>query len=254
MSGVSGAAHRVASIGASARYVGYEEGGQSLRRGRRPYSLVLLTRSKRPTPKFFNTLLQLMDDGGLTERATGRTVDFKNTVVIMTSNIGTSTERRETAAKSSRRSLVLEALRRHFRPEFLNRVDEIVVFHGLTKEDLNRSSTSRCGAPHQSCCRPPLEIELTDQAKELLAEEGYDPGIWRPSLKRLIQRDIQDPLALHLLKGDIHEGDPCPRSTSRRPLTFASQTPSPLEGAVKDDFRCFPEHRKSVFLPFCQKN
>jgi len=195
-------------IGAPPGYVGYEEGGQLTEAvRRRPYSVVLFDEIEKAHPEVFNTLLQLLDDGRLTD-GHGRTVDFKNTVVIMTSNIGTEyLSGRDGMSEEQQRNLVLEALRHHFRPEFLNRVDEIIVFHSLTKEHLKEIVEIQVRHLVKLLAGRRLEIELTDQAKELLAEEGYDPTFGARPLKRVIQREVQDPLALHLLKGDICEGD-----------------------------------------------
>ncbi len=195
-------------IGAPPGYIGYEEGGQLTEAvRRRPYSVVLFDEIEKAHPEVFNTLLQLLDDGRLTD-GHGRTVDFKNTVVIMTSNIGTEyLSGRDGMSEEQQRSLVLEALHHHFRPEFLNRVDEIVVFHSLTKEHLQQIVEIQVRHLVKLLAGRRLEIELTGRAKELLAEEGYDPAFGARPLKRVIQRQVQDPLALHLLKGDIHEGD-----------------------------------------------
>jgi ATP-dependent Clp protease ATP-binding subunit ClpB len=214
-------------IGAPPGYVGYEEGGQLTEAvRRRPYRVVLFDEIEKAHPEVFNTLLQLLDDGRLTD-GHGRTVDFKNTVVIMTSNIGTEyLTGREGESEEQRRSLVLEALRHHFRPEFLNRVDEIVVFHGLTKEHLKRIVDIQVRHLVKLLASRRLEIELTDQTKEFLAEEGYDPAFGARPLKRVIQRDIQDPLALHLLKGDIREGDRVRIDLRDGHLTF-DRVPSP---------------------------
>jgi ATP-dependent Clp protease ATP-binding subunit ClpB len=195
-------------IGAPPGYVGYEEGGQLTEAvRRRPYSVVLFDEIEKAHPEVFNTLLQLLDDGRLTD-GHGRTVDFKNTVVIMTSNIGTEyLNGSDGVGEDQRRNLVLEALRRHFRPEFLNRVDEIIVFHSLTREHLKEIVDIQMRRLVKLLAGRRLEIELTEQAKDLLAEEGYDPTFGARPLKRLIQRDVQDPLALRLLKGEISEGD-----------------------------------------------
>ncbi|MBN1139818.1 MAG: ATP-dependent chaperone ClpB [Anaerolineae bacterium] len=195
-------------IGAPPGYVGYEEGGQLTEAvRRRPYSVVLFDEIEKAHPEVFNTLLQLLDDGRLTD-GHGRTVDFKNAVVIMTSNIGTEyLSGRDGMSDEQQQNLVLEALRRHFRPEFLNRVDEVVVFHRLTKEDLKGIVEIQVRRLVKLLAGRRLEIELTEQAKELLAEEGYDPAFGARPLKRAIQRDVQDPLALHLLRGEIREGD-----------------------------------------------
>jgi ATP-dependent Clp protease ATP-binding subunit ClpB len=195
-------------IGAPPGYVGYEEGGQLTEAvRRRPYSVVLFDEIEKAHPEVFNTLLQLLDDGRLTD-GHGRTVDFKNTVVIMTSNVGTEfMNGRETDTDEKRRAMVLAALRQQFRPEFLNRIDEIVIFHGLNKQHLKQIVDIQVRHLKKLLSERRLEIELTDAAKELLAEEGYDPAYGARPLKRVIQRSVQDPLALRLLQGDFAEGD-----------------------------------------------
>jgi ATP-dependent Clp protease ATP-binding subunit ClpB len=195
-------------IGAPPGYVGYEEGGQLTEAvRRRPYSVVLFDEIEKAHPEVFNTLLQLLDDGRLTD-GHGRTVDFKNTVVIMTSNVGTEfLDGRETETDEQRRELVMASLRQHFRPEFLNRVDEIIIFHGLTKEHLKQIVNIQVQRLKQLLAERRLDVELTDPAKMLLAEEGYDPAFGARPLKRVIQRQVQDPLALRLLQGDFQEGD-----------------------------------------------
>jgi ATP-dependent Clp protease ATP-binding subunit ClpB len=195
-------------IGAPPGYVGYEEGGQLTEAvRRRPYSVVLFDEIEKAHPEVFNALLQLLDDGRLTD-GHGRTVDFKNTVVIMTSNVGTEfLDGRDAATDEERRNLVMAALRQQFRPEFLNRVDEIIIFHGLTKEHLKEIVDIQMRRLKKLLADRRLEIELTDAAKALLAEEGYDPAYGARPLKRIIQREVQDPLALRLLQGEFHEGD-----------------------------------------------
>jgi ATP-dependent Clp protease ATP-binding subunit ClpB len=195
-------------IGAPPGYVGYEEGGQLTEAvRRRPYSVVLFDEIEKAHAEVFNTLLQLLDDGRLTD-GHGRTVDFKNTVVIMTSNVGTEfLDGREAETDEQRRQLVMAALRQHFRPEFLNRVDEIIIFHGLTREHLKEIVDIQVQRLKKLLADRRLEIELTDAARELLAQEGYDPTFGARPLKRVIQRQVQDPLALKLLQGDFAEGD-----------------------------------------------
>ncbi|MFN2219293.1 MAG: ATP-dependent chaperone ClpB [Anaerolineae bacterium] len=195
-------------VGAPPGYVGYEEGGQLTEAvRRRPYSVVLFDEIEKAHPEVFNALLQLLDDGRLTD-GHGRTVDFKNTVVIMTSNVGTEfLDGREATTDEKQRELVMAALRQHFRPEFLNRVDEIIIFHGLTKEHLMEIVNIQVRRLQRLLADRQLEIELTDAARAYLAEEGYDPAYGARPLKRVIQRQVQDPLALGLLQGDYGEGD-----------------------------------------------
>jgi ATP-dependent Clp protease ATP-binding subunit ClpB len=195
-------------IGAPPGYIGYEEGGQLTEAvRRRPYSVVLFDEIEKAHPEVFNTLLQLLDDGRLTD-GHGRTVDFKNTVVIMTSNVGTEyLDGRQAETDEQRRQLVMAALRQHFRPEFLNRIDEIIIFHGLTREHLKQIVDIQVERLKKLLADRRLEIELTNAARDLLAQEGYDPTFGARPLKRVIQREVQDPLALRLLQGDFSEGD-----------------------------------------------
>lgn len=205
--------HTVARlIGAPPGYVGYEEGGQLTEAvRRRPYSVVLFDEIEKAHPEVFNAFLQILDDGRLTD-GQGRTVDFKNTVIIMTSNIGSELIREATASggtvkEDEVRLAVLEALRAHFRPEFLNRVDEIIVFNSLSKENIKRIVDIQLRHLKKRLEDKKIEIELTEKAKEQLAEEGFDPVYGARPLKRAIQRQVQDPLALALIEGRFKEGD-----------------------------------------------
>jgi ATP-dependent Clp protease ATP-binding subunit ClpB len=198
-------------IGAPPGYVGYEEGGQLTEAvRRRPYSVVLFDEIEKAHPDVFNVLLQIMDDGRLTD-GKGRTVDFKNTVIIMTSNIGASylqhikPESAEDFAEASER--VMEAVRAHFKPEFLNRVDDIIIFNPLGKEQLTKIVELRLRDLRAMLADRHITIELTDAARELLFNEGYDPAYGARPLKRAIQRLIQDPLALKILDGEVLHGD-----------------------------------------------
>jgi ATP-dependent Clp protease ATP-binding subunit ClpB len=201
--------HTVARlIGAPPGYVGYEEGGQlteSIRR--RPYSVILLDEIEKAHHDVFNLFLQVLDDGRLTD-GHGRTVDFRNTVVIMTSNIG-SEWIRELGDKDYGRmkEMVLDSLRSHFRPEFLNRVDETVIFHSLGMEHLKGIIEIQLANLRKRLAERKLCINLTEEAKELLVKEGYDPTYGARPLKRAIQRMIQDPLSLKILSGEFGEGD-----------------------------------------------
>jgi len=198
--------HTVARlIGAPPGYVGYEEGGQLTEAVRRkPYSVVLFDEIEKAHPEVFNALLQLLDDGRLTD-GHGRTVDFKNTVVIMTSNIG-SHYIMELGIEAAQNQ-VMEALRQHFRPEFLNRVDDIVVFHSLSRGDLARIVDIQLEQLQGLLGERKLTLNLTDASRSFLADRGYDPVFGARPLKRAIQRYLQDPLALALLEGEFSEGD-----------------------------------------------
>jgi ATP-dependent Clp protease ATP-binding subunit ClpB len=201
--------HTVARlIGAPPGYVGYEEGGQLTEAvRRRPYSVVLFDEIEKAHHEVFNILLQVLDDGRLTD-GHGRIVNFKNTVVIMTSNIG-SQYIKEFGARDEERmqELVMEEVSRHFRPEFLNRIDEIIIFHNLTLEDLAEIVEIQAGRLQRILAQQGLNLELTEAAKQRLAELGYDPVYGARPLKRTIQRYVQDPLAMRVLTGDFEAGD-----------------------------------------------
>jgi ATP-dependent Clp protease ATP-binding subunit ClpB len=198
-------------IGAPPGYVGYEEAGQLTEAvRRRPYSVVLFDEIEKAHPEVLNVLLQLLDDGRLTD-GKGRTVDFKNTVVIMTSNIGShfiadAAVRGGELSEGVKRE-VLDALRGHFRPEFLNRVDEIIVFHALSREEMRSIIDIQLRGLVRRLEDRKIRIELTDTAKDFLIAEGYDPTYGARPLKRTIQRQVLDPLAMRVLQGDFREGD-----------------------------------------------
>ncbi|MFS8821600.1 AAA family ATPase, partial [Synechococcus sp. W60.2] len=197
-------------IGAPPGYVGYEEGGQlSEAVRRRPYSVVLFDEVEKAHPDVFNILLQVLDDGRITD-SQGRTVDFKNTIIIMTSNIGSELIL-EIGGDESRyeemKSQVLAMLRHHFRPEFLNRVDELIIFHALTKEQIRQIVSLQMRRVEQLLADQQIEIVLTEEAKDYLAELGYDPVFGARPLKRVIQREIENPLATKLLENEFLPGD-----------------------------------------------
>jgi ATP-dependent Clp protease ATP-binding subunit ClpB len=200
--------HTVARlIGAPPGYVGYEEGGQLTEAvRRRPYAVILLDEVEKAHQEVFNVLLQLLDDGRLTD-GHGRTVDFKNTVVIMTSNVGSQWIRDLAGNEAAIRGRVMEALQVQFRPEFLNRVDEIILFHNLTREHLEQIVDIQIRRLQALLAERKIVIELTPAAKARLAADGYDPAFGARPLKRVIQRQVQDPLALAILQGRFHEGD-----------------------------------------------
>ena len=200
--------HAVARmIGAPPGYVGFEEGGaltEAVRR--RPFSVLLLDEVEKAHPEVLNVLLQLLDDGRLTD-GQGRTVDFRNTLVIMTSNLGSHwiLELGENDRDEMERR-VQEALREHFRPEFLNRVDEMIIFHSLTRADIRRIVDIQVESLRALLAERELGLTLTDDAREVLAEEGYDPHLGARPLKRTIQRRLQNPLAMKLLAGEFKPG------------------------------------------------
>jgi ATP-dependent Clp protease ATP-binding subunit ClpB len=194
-------------LGAPPGYVGYEEGGQLTEAvRRRPYTVVLLDEVEKAHPDAFNVLLQLLDDGRLTD-GQGRTVDFRNTVVIMTSNLGSVVFTDTTASDEERREKVLAEVRATFRPEFVNRVDEIVVFKPLGREEIAQIVRIQLRQLQERLAGRKLELELTPAALEHLANKGFDPAYGARPLKRVIQRELQDALALKLLGGEVHEGD-----------------------------------------------
>ncbi|MGY2765584.1 ATP-dependent chaperone ClpB [Thermostichus sp. MS-CIW-26] len=197
-------------IGAPPGYVGYEEGGQlSEAVRRRPYSVVLFDEVEKAHPDVFNILLQVLDDGRITD-SQGRTVDFKNTIIIMTSNIGSDLIL-EIGADESRyeemKTQVLAMLRHHFRPEFLNRVDELIIFHALTKEQIRQIVGLQMQRVEKLLADQQIEILLTEEAKDYLAEVGYDPVFGARPLKRVIQREIENPIATKLLENEFLPGD-----------------------------------------------
>ncbi len=210
--------HSVARmIGAPPGYVGYDEGGQLTEQvRRRPYSVVLFDEVEKAHPDVFNSMLQVLDDGRLTD-GQGRTVSFKNTVIVMTTNVGSSNIREvgpigfsvhtKTSANEATRTRLLEALRSTFRPEFLNRIDDIIVFNSLTREHLTMIIDIQLRRVGKLLQDRGIRMELTEAARELLMKEGYDPQYGARPMRRAIQRLIQDPLALKLLNGDFLEGD-----------------------------------------------
>ena len=199
--------HTVARlIGAPPGYVGYEEGGQLSEAVRRkPYSVILFDEIEKAHQDVFNVLLQVLDDGRITD-GQGRTVDFKNTVIIMTSNIGSQFITEE-ESREARLRLVMDALRAHFRPEFLNRVDEIIIFDRLTEDDLKQIVEIQLGRLTKRLEQQKITLDLSDSAKELIAREGYDPVYGARPLKRAIQKEILDPLSIDILEGKVHEGE-----------------------------------------------
>ncbi|MEM7343490.1 MAG: ATP-dependent chaperone ClpB [Chloroflexota bacterium] len=213
-------------IGAPPGYVGYDEGGQLTEAvRRRPYSVVLFDEIEKAHPEVFNTLLQLLDDGRLTD-GQGRMVNFKNTVIIMTSNIG-SHHIMELGAKEAE-TQVMAAMRQHFRPEFLNRIDEIITFHSLSADDLLFVIDIQLAHLRKLLAERKITLDLTDDAKRHLVEVGYDPAFGARPLKRAIQRHLQDRLALALLQGDFSEGDAIRVDYREESIVFETEQP-PLE-------------------------
>lgn len=200
--------HSVARlIGAPPGYVGYEEGGQLTEAVRRkPYSVILMDEIEKAHHEVFNILLQLLDDGRLTD-GKGRTVDFRNTIVIMTSNLGSEVFQKTNMDYEKQVEYVTNVLHNHFRPEFLNRVDDIILFHPLTKKEIRAIVDLQINQVAKRLAERQISISISDKAKEQLAEEGYDPVFGARPLKRLIQRKIVDALAIQILSTNISEGD-----------------------------------------------
>lgn len=217
-------------IGAPPGYVGYDEGGQLTEAVRRkPFAVILFDEIEKAHQDVFNLLLQILDDGRLTD-SHGRTVDFKNTVVIMTSNIGSQyiLDYRETSAKAyeKMKEQVLSSLRQHFRPEFLNRVDELVVFHALSEEQLEQIIGIQLQHLQRRLDERKIVLELTDKAKLFLSQVGYDPSYGARPLKRTIQNHIENPLGRLLIKGDIKDGDRVKVDAAGEGLSFTPQATS----------------------------
>jgi ATP-dependent Clp protease ATP-binding subunit ClpB len=207
-------------IGAPPGYIGHEEGGQLTEAvRRRPYSVILFDEIEKAHPEVFNILLQLLDDGRITD-SQGRTVDFKNTVVIMTSNLGSDVFNRAGDSQEEKTEEVLRVLRHHFRPEFLNRVDDIVVFHALSKEDIRKIVDVQLKRLSKRLLEKRITLELSPEARDLLAERGYDPTYGARPLKRVIQRMVLDPLAMEILQGRVKEGAHVVVEVKNGELTF----------------------------------
>ncbi len=223
--------HAVARlIGAPPGYVGYEEGGQLTEAvRRRPYSVVLFDEIEKAHADVFNTLLQVLDDGRLTD-SQGRVVDFKNTVIIMTSNLGSSSiVGLSTHDQEAMRERVMEAVRQHFRPEFLNRVDELVIFEPLGRDQIGEIVEIQLKRVSDRLSDRNIELQITPGAREWLGSRGYDPVYGARPLKRLIQREVLDSLAMKLLNGELHDGEVVTIDASPAGLTFQAQlTEAPL--------------------------
>ena len=227
--------HNVARlIGAPPGYVGYDEGGQLTEAvRRRPYSVILFDEIEKAHPDVFNVMLQILDDGRLTD-GQGRVVDFKNTLIIMTSNMGSHRvlEFRGdvgTADFESMREAVIEEMRRHFRPEFLNRVDEMIVFHALDQRHLRRIVEIQLVGLRQRLAERQIELELTDAAVTHLVESGYEPGYGARPLKRALQREVETPLARRILSGEVRDGQTVVAEAAGGGLVFTakrSETPA----------------------------
>ncbi|HEY0675298.1 MAG TPA: AAA family ATPase, partial [Immundisolibacter sp.] len=214
-------------VGSPPGYVGYEEGGQLTEAVRRkPYSVILLDEIEKAHRDVFNVLLQVLDDGRLTD-GHGRTVDFRNTIVVMTSNLG-SDRIQEMAGQpyEAVKAAVMDVLRHQFRPEFINRIDETVVFHALGREQLRRIVDIQIGALRARLAERDMTISFTDQALDWLANVGFDPVYGARPLKRAIQQHVENALARDLLGGKLADGDAIRVDVSGDGLAFHKQLPN----------------------------
>ena len=226
--------HTVARLlGAPPGYVGYDEGGQLTEAvRRRPYSVVLFDEIEKAHVEVFNVLLQVLDDGRLTD-GQGRTVDFRNTVIIMTSNIGSQYILDVAGLDDEVERRVMTVMRQQFRPEFLNRVDEIVIFHSLSPEHLEGIAEIQLNRLHALLADRDITLEWTDEAKARIVKDGYDPGYGARPLKRTIQRLVADPLALEILDGRVESGDHVIAAEQDGQIVFSVAAPSELMPALQ---------------------
>jgi ATP-dependent Clp protease ATP-binding subunit ClpB len=221
-------------IGAPPGYVGYDEGGaltEAVRR--RPYQVVLFDEIEKAHPDVFNVLLQVLDDGRLTD-GQGRTVDFRNTLIIMTSNLGSEflVNQPEGEDTFAVREPVMAMVRAHFRPEFLNRVDEIILFHRLQKSEMGRIVEIQFARLQKLLEERKITLTLDAAARDWLAAKGWDPAYGARPLKRVIQRNLQDPLAEMILAGEVADGDRVAISSEGNVLTFNGKAPNTAEIAT----------------------
>jgi ATP-dependent Clp protease ATP-binding subunit ClpB len=210
-------------IGAPPGYIGFEEGGQLTEAvRRRPYAVILFDEIEKAHPDVFNVLLQILDDGRLTD-SKGRTVDFKNTVLIMTSNLGSREIQAVEGDEKQMREAVTQELRLHFKPEFLNRIDDIVIFHQLSREQIVQIIDVQLERLRAMLSERGIALVLDDSARQLLAREGYDPQYGARPLKRAIQTLIQNPLAVKLLRGEIAPGQTITVSANGDQMEFKTE-------------------------------
>ena len=231
-------------IGSPPGYVGFDEGGQLTEKVRRkPYSVILFDEIEKAHPDVFNILLQLLDDGRMTD-SKGRTVNFKNTVIILTSNVGASTIKKQKTLGFSTggekdqekndyekmKENVTEQLRKTFRPEFLNRLDEIIVFHSLNKENIKEIVTLMVGGLQKRLDELGIKIEISEEARDFLADTGFDPVYGARPLQRTIRKMIEDSLSEALLKGDISKNDTILVNVKDGKLDFTRKNEEPALG------------------------
>jgi len=228
-------------IGAPPGYVGYEEGGQLTEAvRRRPYSVILLDEIEKAHPDVFNILLQILDDGRLTD-GQGRTVDFKNTVIIMTSNIGAPLIMEklkggeDPKVYNEIKTELMKQLNYYFKPEFLNRIDEIIIFHSLTQEQIKQIVDLMLNKVYRQIRAQGMNMEVTEEVKDILAKEGYEPALGARPLRRTIQRLIENPLSELLLRGDFKEGDTILVTAENGQITFKKRTEEPTASVEPKD-------------------
>ncbi|MEK7708065.1 MAG: ATP-dependent Clp protease ATP-binding subunit [Verrucomicrobiota bacterium] len=228
-------------IGSPPGYVGYEEGGQLTEQVRRkPYSVVLFDEIEKAHPDVWNILLQILEDGKLTDNV-GRVVNFRNTIILMTSNVGSDTIKRQStlgfspitdeSSYEKMRERIMEDAKKTFRPEFLNRLDDIIVFRSLTKPDLIQILTLEVGKVLERLKKKNIELTLDEKAKDFLVERGYDPQYGARPMRRAVERFLEDPLAEEILRGHLHEGEPIIVTTDKEKLVF-NQKAAAAEGAL----------------------
>src|SRR5437660_2789992 len=227
-------------VGAPPGYVGYEEGGQRTEQVRRkPYSVVLFDEIEKAHPDVWNLLLQILEEGKLTDNV-GRVVNFRNTIILMTSNVGSDTIRKQSTLGFSpitdqhsyeqMREKIMDEARKTFRPEFLNRLDDLIVFRALTKPDLIEILDLEIGKVMQRLKARNIILQLDEKAKDFLVGKGYDPSYGARPMRRAVERSLEDPLAEEILKGSFHDGEPIQVSADNDRLTFSQKAPA--EGAL----------------------
>ncbi|HOB33518.1 MAG TPA: AAA family ATPase, partial [Verrucomicrobiota bacterium] len=227
-------------IGSPPGYVGYEEGGQLTEQVRRkPYSVVLFDEIEKAHPDVWNMLLQILEEGKLTDNV-GRTVNFRNTIILMTSNVGSDTIRRQSTLGFSpitdessyerMRERILEEAKKTFRPEFLNRLDDVIVFRSLTKPDLIQILDLELAKVMQRLKARNIDLQLDEKAKDFLVERGYDPQYGARPMRRAVERFLEDPLAEEILRGTLHDGEPIQVTVDNDKLVF--QQNAAAEGAL----------------------
>ena len=222
-------------VGSPPGYVGYEEGGQLTEQVRRkPYSVVLFDEIEKAHPDVMNMLLQILEEGKLTDNV-GRVVNFRNTIILMTSNVGAETIRKgsslgfspinDESSYEKMREKIMDEAKRMFRPEFLNRLDDIIVFRSLTKPDLVQILDLEIAKVMERLKHKKLQIILDEKAKDYLVEKGYDPTYGARPMRRAVERFLEDPLAEEILRGNLHEGEPVQVTTEDGKLRFVQNVP-----------------------------